>query len=51
MLSTIDWAAVLAGQDVNAAWNILKQIFIMTLDNIAPIREVKIRNKAESWMS
>ena len=44
-----DWTSVMCSENVIDAWSRFKSIFLSEIDNIAPIREVRIKNRTESW--
>ena len=50
-LSERDWSDVLECNDVDKAWDLFKQSFIAVLDEVAPMRETRIKHRSASWMS
>ena len=49
-LRKTDWSTVLECVDVNEAWERFKIIFIKILDSVAPVKEVRIKNRTEPWI-
>ena len=45
-----DWNPVLLNDDVNQAWNAFKCIFMSAIDNIAPLKLVRIKQRTEPWI-
>ena len=50
-LRNINWSVVTDCNDVNVAWSNFKEIFIQILDEIAPIRHIRIKTRTEPWMN
>ena len=40
----------MSSDNVIDAWNSFKSIFLSVVDNIAPIKEVRIKNRTEPWI-
>ena len=49
LLST-DWNNVLLSDNVNEAWHNLKTIFLSVLDSIAPVKQIKVKQRSEPWI-
>ena len=49
-LLNIDWSPVMISDNVIDAWYSFKSIFLTVVDNIAPIKEVRIKNRTEPWI-
>ena len=49
-LQEIDWSNVTECDDVNEAWDKFNRLFIDILDSIAPIKEIRIKNRTEPWI-
>ena len=50
-LRNIDWTVVTNCTEVNTAWPKFKEIFINVLDEIAPIKQIRIKTRTEPWMN
>ena len=50
-LRNINWSVVTDCNDFNVAWSNFKEIFIEVLDEIAPIRHIRIKTRTEPWMN
>ena len=50
-LRNIDWTVVTNCTEVNTAWPKFKDIFINVLDEIAPIKQIRIKTRTEPWMN
>ena len=49
-LSSADWSTVYCS-DVNQSWCNFKTIFLQILDAVAPIKEIRLKNRTEPWMN
>ena len=49
-LVATDWTHVYCS-DIDIAWNVFSNNFISVLDKVAPLKEVRIKNKTEPWMN
>ena len=49
-LLNTDWTSVMCSDNVINAWSRFKSIFVTVIDNIAPIKEVRIKNRTEPWI-
>ena len=49
-LVATDWTYVYCS-DVDIAWNVFSNNFTSVLDKVAPLKEVRIKNKTEPWMN
>ena len=50
-LSAIDWSGLTNCTDVNKAWSIFQNIFISTLNIIAPQKRIRIKQRSEDWIT
>ncbi|XP_069941386.1 uncharacterized protein [Cherax quadricarinatus] len=50
-LHNCDWTEITSCTDVNDAWEKFKTMFTTILDNIAPVKEVRIKRRTEPWMN
>ena len=50
-LSNMSWKSVLMCFDVEMAWDSFKTIFHSVLDSVAPVKEVKLKQRTEPWMN
>ena len=49
-LLATDWDPVLSCDNVSEAWNIFKNVFTSVIDNIAPVKQVRLKQRTEPWM-
>jgi hypothetical protein len=50
-LKKINWDAVLSSTDVNFCLSEFNRLFKLAVDSVAPVRDVKVKQKTEPWMS
>ena len=50
-LRNTNWSNVTECNNVNDAWSKFKEIFINILDEIAPIKQIRIKVRSEPWMN
>ena len=50
-LNENDWSKLFLCRNVDKAWDIFKEIFITTLNKVAPLKEVKIKKHTEPWVN
>ena len=50
MLSA-DWSSVLLSYNVSESWNSFKHIFLSIVDNIAPLKQIRIKQRTEPWIN
>ena len=50
-LRNADWSGCLNNLCVNSAWKSFQEVFMSVLDNIAPVKEVRIKQRTEEWMT
>ena len=50
-LLSIDWSSVLSSDNVVDAWEKFKSIFMSVVNNISPIKEVRIKQRTEPWIN
>ena len=48
-LNEINWFYVLNELDVNSAWKNFREVFSKKIDEIAPMKEVRLRSNSEPW--
>ena len=49
-LTSSNWSSIYECINVNQAWNVLKTTFFKILDEIAPIKEIRLKSRTEPWM-
>ena len=47
----VDWSSVICSDNVIQAWENFKSIFMSAIDNIAPMKEVRIRQRTQPWIT
>ena len=50
-LKVLDWENVFISSNVNDAWDSFKKTFLQIIDDIAPVKEVRIKGRTEQWMT
>ena len=50
-LTNSDWSSCFNSSCVNDAWSSFHNIFMTVLNNIAPIKEVRLKQRTEPWMT
>ena len=50
-LSLLNWSSVTDSSDVENAWNNFKVLFLTVLESVAPIKEVRLKQRSEPWFS
>ena len=50
-LSALNWQDVLTSTDVTKAWELFKEYFHSVLDVVASIKEVRLKQRTEPWMT
>ena len=50
-LLDVDWSSVICLDNVIQAWEIFKSIFMSAIDNIAPMKEVRIKQRTQPWIT
>ena len=48
-LSSVDWNSIYVSTNVDEAWEKFTHIFLSTLDSVAPLKEIRIKQDSESW--
>lgn len=51
LLSNGNWSDVIDSNDVDQAWFSFKNIFLAILGTVAPIKQIRIKQRTEQWMS
>ena len=46
-----DWSSVLLCDNVSDAWDSFKSLFLAAVNNIAPVKEVRIKQRTEPWIT
>lgn len=49
-LSKINWIQILACESADMAWNMFKCCFLGVVDEVAPMKEIRIKQRTEPWM-
>jgi len=50
-LSNLNWCDVTSLHNVNDAWDKFKHIFSSVLDKVAPVKEIRLKQRTEPWMN
>ena len=50
-LLDVDWSSVICSDNVIRAWENFKSIFMSAIDNIAPMKEVRIKQRTQPWIT
>ena len=50
-LQRINWENVFNCSNVNDAWNSFKTMLLQVINDIAPVKEVRIKGRTEPWMT
>ncbi|CAL4114810.1 unnamed protein product [Meganyctiphanes norvegica] len=50
-LRNTNWSAVTDCNDVNVAWSTFKDISINILNEIVPLKQIRIKTRTEPWMN
>ena len=50
-LINTDWSVVMLCDNVVDAWNCFKNIFLSVIDNLAPVKEIRIKQRTEPWIT
>lgn len=48
-LSAIDWSLIMSSSNLEYAWSNFKTNFLAVIDDIAPFRSVRVKQRAEPW--
>ena len=48
-LNAIDWSSVLDCSNVSEAWYNFKTLLLQVIDDVAPIKEVRLKQRSEPW--
>ena len=51
ILENVNWSSVYKSGCVDEAWLSFRELFTSSLDSVAPLKEVRIKNNSEPWMS
>ena len=50
-LRKIDWSLILSSADVNFCLQEFNRLFRKAIDSVAPLKEIRVRNKVNPWMN
>ena len=50
-LLNVNWVLILACESVDMAWNMFKGYFLGVVDELAPVKEIRIKQRTEPWMN
>ena len=50
-LLSADWSSALSSDNVVDGWGKFKSIFMSVVNNISPIKEVRIKQRTEPWIN
>jgi len=50
-LNAANWSELLMCRNINSAWSIFRNLFISVLDEVAPIRELRVKTHTEPWIT
>ena len=50
-LKNADWNVFYNSTCVNTAWTYFKTIFLSSLDTVAPMKEIRLKDRTEPWMT
>lgn len=50
-LNRKDWFKVLNCEQVDKAWSIFRNFFMDVVDDVAPVKEIRLKQKTESWFN
>ena len=45
------WSCVMTSDNVSEAWNCFKSKFMSIINNIAPVKECRIKQRTQPWMT
>lgn len=48
-LSAVDWSEVFNSTSVEHAWSTFKKFFVAVLDDIAPFKQTRVKQRSEPW--
>lgn len=50
-LSRVDWSALLRLDCVDGAWNLFSQLFIQILNSMAPLKQIRVKQRSSPWLN
>ena len=50
-LLATDWNPVLLSDNASDAWELFKDLFMSVIDNIAPVKQMRIKQRTEPWIN
>ena len=51
MLNSVEWDDVFNCDNVEKAWNIFKRFLLSVIDEIAPIKQIRVKQRTEPWFN
>ena len=48
---SLDWAKVTSVKNVNDSWKIFREMCLQILDRVAPIKNVRLKQRTEQWFT
>ena len=49
-LTGADWSECFNAYDINTAWSAFRDIFLLVLNSVAPVKEVRLKQRTEPWI-
>ena len=50
-LARADWSQCFNACNINTAWSAFRDIFLSVVNTIAPVKEVRLKQRTEPWIS
>ena len=50
-LANADWSSVFITNSVDTAWKSFKKVFVSVLDSVAPVKEIRLKQRSEPWLT
>ena len=51
LLRNTDWSKCFNSTCVNTSWKSFKEIFVNILDDVCPVKEIRLKQRTEAWMT
>ena len=48
-LQAVNWSEIFNTENIDSAWNCFKQLFRSVIDDIAPFKEIRVKQRSEPW--
>ena len=48
-LKAVNWSEIFNTENIDSAWNCFKQLFRSVIDDIAPFKEIRVKQRSEPW--